>query len=141
MNRTIRALLTFALISIFVGAAAAASESEPDSRWPPEIAKVDELLRDGKWKRGARLAARTSHALVRDSWGPRESARWLGELSLYRAIGEANLGEREVAVWYWHVAQNLYPKIRSYDLSPYGSAASVLLEYPLRQRGKPPTGV
>ncbi|MEM9593601.1 MAG: hypothetical protein AAGD06_05035 [Acidobacteriota bacterium] len=126
---------------LFLGGSVPAPSQEVESRWPPMIEKVDQMMLEGKWKRGAKAAARTARQLIRDSWGPRESGGWLAELAFYRAVAEANLGNRGEAVWYWHVAQNLDPKIRTRDLSPYGSAAKVLLEYPLRPKGKAPPGV
>ncbi len=110
------------------------------SEWTPEVARVDEILRKGKWKLGRKEAAKVTDQLLSKSWygaGLRES---LSDLAVLLAVAEANLGRRDDAIWHWHVAQNLDPRVRHRDLSPYGDAAKLLLEFPLRRRGEIPAG-
>jgi hypothetical protein len=128
----IAAVLALSLaLPTLLGAAAA-------SEWTPEIEKVDAILRKGKWKQGHRLAKKTTQELIRRSWygaGLRES---LTDLAVLLAVAEANLGRREDAIWHWHMAQNLDSRVRKRDLTPYGDAAKLLYEFPLRGSGEVP---
>lgn len=109
-----------------------------DDRWRAEMDKVDERLRAGNWKSGRRSARRLAERILGESWHGRGLKEVLSELALYQAVAEANLGNRQDAVWSWHMAQNVDHRIRKRDLSPYGEAEKLLREFPLRARGQVP---
>jgi len=110
------------------------------SEWTPEVAKVDDLLRKGKWKLGRKQAEKVVEELLSKSWygaGLRES---LTDLAVLLAVAEANLDRKDDALWHWYMAQNLDRRVWNRDLTPYGKAAKLLLEFPLRRRGEVPAG-
>ena len=130
-------LIGLALLSISPPAEARVGSSAP-SQWSPEVAKIDALLQQGKWKPGKRKAHKLAEEIIGESWYGRGLRRVLAELAFLQAVGSANLGERDEAIWYWHIAQNVDHRIRDKDLAPYGEAGKLLREFPLRRRGQAP---
>ena len=115
-------------------------DSIQPSLWWPEVQKVDEMLRAGRYKKGEKQARKLGEEVIGKSWYGAELKEVLAEVALLRAVAEANLGLRREALWHWHVAQNIDFRIARKDLSPYGDAAKLLLEFPLRDRGEMPPG-
>lgn len=105
-----------------------------------ELEKVDEKLREGKWKAGLRHAQNVAETVIKRTWYGRELPRIVAEMAFLQAVAEANLDKRELAVWHWYIAQNLDFRMRARDLSPYGKAGKLLREYPLRDLGEVPAG-
>ncbi|MEM7356901.1 MAG: hypothetical protein AAF657_39170 [Acidobacteriota bacterium] len=103
-----------------------------------ELEKVESMLLRGKWKAGLRYATTLTEIVVGRMWRGREIRSMLTDLVVARAIAEANLGRRDEAVWHWHLAQNLSFRVRQRDLTPYGEAAKLLYEHPLRALGEVP---
>lgn len=127
----------FAVLFLLVPAILPAA---PVSEWSSEVTRVDGLLRQGKWKQGLKQARKVTDQLLSKSWygaGLRES---LTDLAVLLAVAEANLDRKDDAVWHWYIAQNLDRRVRKRDLSPYGKAAKLLLEYPLRRLHEIPPG-
>lgn len=116
----------------------AAPPGQSASEWRDDIDKIDAMLRQGKWKPGQRKAHKLAGEVIRQSWYGPGLAQILAELAFLQAAGAANLGERDTAVWYWHMAQNLDRRIRDKDFAPYGEAGKLLREFPLRKRGTAP---
>ncbi len=116
------------------------SLARQSEHWP-EVEKIDAALRQQKWKSARKQARRLADKVVKNSWYGIELEQVLAELAFQQSVALANLGEKRAAVWYWHIAQNLSPRIFKKDLAPYGSAAGKLLrEYRLRSPGKVPPG-
>ncbi len=103
-----------------------------------ELVEVDAKLRAGKWKAGLKDAQLLTEVVLARTWYGKELRGIVSELALYQAVAEANLDRREVAIWHWHVAQNLDLRMRRRDLAPYGKAGKLLYEYPLRAEGEVP---
>ncbi len=136
-----RTRLSAGLLALTLTLAAAAWAERPGlgpSQWQEGLNKVDAKLRAGKWKPGARAARKLAEEVLSHSWHDRELKRILAELAFYQAAASANLGQKDKAVWYWHMAQNVDRRIREKDLAPYGAAGNLLLEFPLRQKGRAP---
>lgn len=110
------------------------------SQWWDEVAKVEELARGHKWKPARKKVAALAREVSTKSWYDPELGRILAELALLQAVVEANLGRDWKAIWLWHAAVNLDFKLRKRDLGPYGKAAKLLYEHPLRARGEVPAG-
>ncbi len=120
------------------GPAAAQKGHVPTSEWWPEVKEIEGQLRRHKWKPGRKQARKLAETVAGQSWYGRDLGKILGELSLYRAVAEANLGLDREALWHWHMASNLDPALRRRDLSLYGDAARLLYEFPLRGSGEVP---
>lgn len=117
--------------------AEAAGEIEA-SDWWQETAALDKDLLSGKWKKVAKEAPKLGRRITALSWYHPDLPKLFAEVSLFEAIAAANLEQDDHAVWMWHVAQNLDRSIKDRDLAPYGRAAKLLYEHPLRARGEIP---
>ena len=129
------------LLAVTAGEGAAQSgqgDSPRTSRWWSQVEPIDGSLHNGRWKYARRNTIKLTETLLKESWKDRELDALLGELALYRAIAEVNLGQRETANWYWHTALNLNRRIAERDLTSYGVAASSLSEAPKRKKGEIP---
>ncbi len=124
------------LLSCFAAMPAAGRQSE---YWP-EVEKIDAALRQQKWKPARKQARKLAATVVKHSWHDIELEEVLAELAFQQAAALANLGEKEAAIWYWHIAQNLDFRIVRKDLAPYGVAGKLLREFRLRSPGKVPGG-
>ncbi len=110
------------------------------SEWWPQVELVDGSLRNERWKYARKNAEKLADAILHESWNDPELQPVLAELALYQAIAEANLNQREDAIWHWHTSLNLEPRIAKRDFSEYGNAARLFVEFPLRNRGEMPPG-
>ncbi len=132
------ATLILSWVIAFSLATTPATTAWAGSQWQGELEKIDAKLRAGKWKRGKNDARRLAEEISRQGWYGVELRRILADLAFYQAAGAANLGRNEEAIWYWHMAQNVDPRVRKKDFAPYGEAAKLLREFPLRKRGGAP---
>jgi|GEM_PF-4832029 len=136
-RRTVLVLVCLLLAgSPSVGAPSAGAAGP--SAWWPEVADLDAALGAGKWKRVAKQAPRLAREVTARSWFHPDLRRIFGELALDEALAAANLNRDAHAVWMWHTAQNIDPSLRDRDLRPYGRAAKLLYEHPLRAPGEVP---
>lgn len=108
------------------------------SSWWQDLERLEGDLQAGKWKKAAKEAPRLGREITALSWYHPELPKVFAEVALYEAIAAANLERDEHAIWMWHVAQNIDRAIRDRDLAPYGRAAKLLYEHPLRARGEVP---
>ena len=100
--------------------------------WTKRLQEADAALKDGKGKKAEKIARLLARDMMDDILFGESAGQWMGTACLMRSLGAAQQGRAEEAVWYWHVAQNLYPTVRGYDLSPYGEAGKLLMASPLR---------
>lgn len=110
------------------------------SEWGPELRKVQDVLAEQKWKLAKTKARKLAKKVAGSSWYGPDLGQVLAELDFAHAVADANLGNDREAIWYWHIACNLDFRLRRRDLAPYGEAAKLLSEFPLRRRGEVPPG-
>ena len=135
---TLGALLVLVMLS--PAPAPAQKEHVAASEWWPDVKKVEKTVRSERWKTAQKQAHKLAEEILGRSWYGPDLRRILAELALFQAVAEANLGDQRAAVWHWHMANNLDFKTRMRDLAPYGSAAKLLLEHPLRDHREVPVG-
>jgi hypothetical protein len=138
-----RPLLIGALLWACLAAAAPAQgprDSIPPSAWWPEVEEVEKTLLAGNYRRAEKQARRLGEEIQGKSWHGADLRDVLSRVALQQALAEANLGRRREALWHWHTALNIDPHIAEWDLSPYGDAAKLLVEFPLRREGVMPPG-
>lgn len=125
--------------SIPVGSAAG---SDLGKRWAEMLREADRRVLDGDYGHARRITIKVADQMV-DAMGPGDqAARALGTVLTLRSLAEAGLGHDDDALWYWHVALNLYPEIAGTDLERYGRPGVLLRSHPLPERspGEPPGG-
>lgn len=110
------------------------------STWWPQVEKVRGAIEAGRWKAAAKQGKRLEDEVLRRSWHGSELLEVLTEVAFLQALAQANLNQDRLAVWYWHTAINLDFRVVKRDLTPYGRAARLLLEFPLREQGTVPAG-
>jgi TonB family protein len=80
-------------------------------------------------------ALKIDERLIRDlvgHLGPGDDeAKWFSVAVAHKALALAGLQRSDDAVWYWHVALNLYPAIGKSDMSMFGAPAEFLKQHPL----------
>src|ERR1043165_5792315 len=89
------------------------------------------------------LFAATAYAAdpLIDSLGPGDAeSKWFTVAVAHKAMALAGLGRNDDAIWYWHVALNLYPAIGESDMSMFGAPAEFLKAHPLVMPKVPPFG-
>lgn len=115
------------------------------SAWRPRLEKIEQAVDQGRWKAAAKQGKRLEEEALSRSWHGPELRPVLTELAFLQALAHANLTDpraasERLAVWYWHTAINLDFRVAQRDLTPYGRAARLLLEHPLRREGTIPAG-
>lgn len=147
MNRR-WAIVGIAALGASVAALLQAQTPEP-SRWWSEVDRVDDILREGRWKSAARAGGRLRTEVKTVSWREPDLSQVLSELAFQAAVVHANRNEDEAAIWEWHVAQSLErvagparggAPLTARDLAAYGRAGELLPAHPLRLQGEPPPG-
>lgn len=135
-------LLLIVVLDVGAPSPAAAGPPTPHGQnWQADIAEIGLILDNEKWKLAGRKAEKLADDILGTSWYNRELDVLLAELALYQAVAEAHLDRRDEALWLWHTASNLSPKIRRRDLERYGDkAADLFREFPLRELGELPPG-
>ncbi|MEM7354394.1 MAG: hypothetical protein AAF657_26545, partial [Acidobacteriota bacterium] len=104
-----------------------------------EIAEIDKVLRNKKWKPALKRAEKLAATIVKHSWYVKKLDEVLAEVAFQQAVARVNLGERYEGVFFYLIAQNLDFRIRMKELEPYGEA-NLFREYPLRRLGEVPQG-
>lgn len=105
--------------------------------WKERLQLADEKLRASEWKKGASIAGNVLVEMRERIAGGEGTAPLLGLALLFRAIGEAGLGELADASWDYGAAQALHPAYAEADLTPYGPAGAALAQSRLSR--PPPT--
>ena len=136
----LRSIALIALVSLFTTPVFADWKGASREAYEAELEKIDALAREQKWKPAGKRARKLATTIVQHSWYDKDLEKLLAEVSFQQAASLANLDQRETAIWYWHIAQNLDFRIRQKDLTPYGEASKLLREFPLRAVGEVPAG-
>ncbi len=102
------------------------------ANWTKRLQEAEAELRAGNGQKTEKIARLLARDMMDTILFGESAGQWLGTACLMRALGVAQQGNSDEAVWYWHVAQHLYPAIRAYDLAPYGEAGELLMASPIR---------
>jgi len=64
--------------------------------------------------------------------GPGDAeTKWFAIALGHKALALAGLGQNDDAIWFWHMAVNIYPDLERADLSMFGAPAEFLKKHPL----------
>jgi hypothetical protein len=141
-----RRILLIALIlalglgsGIRISEATSLARAQGSSAWWSRVDLIDASLRDARWTDARQSARQLADEILHKAWNDPELDSVLAELAFYQAVANANLDLRDQAIWDWYTALNLDKWIAARDLSPYGKAAKLFMEFPLRRIGEMPT--
>ena len=80
-------------------------------------------LKSGDYAKALKIDERLIDDMV-ERLGPGDAeSKWFAVAVLHKAVALAGLGRNDDAVWYWHVALNIYPAIAESDMSMFGAPA------------------
>jgi len=123
-------LRSMVLFFVAVSAMAGLREDEIRREWATKINQSADLLQHGDYKRALRIDDRLIGDME-EMLGPGDAgAQVFGTVVTHKALAEAGLGNYGDALWYWHTALALFPRLAEADLSTFGEAGKYLKEHP-----------
>jgi TonB family protein len=100
-------------------------------RWQKSVEESSKLLKAGEYRKSLRTANGLIDEMV-ERLGPGDvETKSFGVVLVHKALAHAGLGQEREAVWYWHIAVNLYQELGDSDLSMYGEPGTFLKIHPL----------
>ena len=117
----------------------AVSAHAPD----PFISRIGDSateLKKGDYAKALKIDERLVDDMV-ERLGPGDAeAKWFAVAVVHKALALAGVGRNDDAVWYWHVALNIYPDIEESDMSMFGAPAEFLQQHPFAPPTASPIG-
>lgn len=121
---------SLALVSTFASSPGPLAAAPLGSAWDDAITQAEREILDGDFGAARKRMIRTADDMVQHL-GPGKGGEILFALvSLYRALAEAGLGNRDDALWYWHVALAFNPLLLDFALDRFGEPGRYLLDHP-----------
>ena len=120
------------LVLLFVAVSAVAGDypAEVQREWGEKIRQSSDALKKGDYQRSLRITNRLISDME-ELLGPGDAgAQIFAIVVTHKALASAGLGKRDEALWYWHTALSLFPRIDEADLSMFGEAGKFLKEHP-----------
>ncbi len=94
--------------------------------WNERLQATVAQLREGKWAEGKVNAQAGLEDLGRYLAPGAKAGSAVGMFLMCRALAEAGLGEEREAIWDWQVAQQLDPRLETWNLTAFGGAGALL---------------
>jgi TonB family protein len=130
----IRRCFVLAALGASLLIAPGAARADLSERWAEKLGEAERLLVEGDYAKARKITVKVTEQMV-DAMGPGAQAeKALGAVLTLRSLAEAGLGHEADALWYWHVALNLFPEVAGYDLDRYGAPGKLLRDHPLGAR-------
>lgn len=101
-------------------------------RWGNKIEDIQGYLSEGKSKRAYKQSEQLLHEMTNWIVGGAGAGELLARVTVLRAIAAVELGREDEGIWHWHVALQMFPDVKHYDLSAYGGVAEFLWSHPPR---------
>jgi TonB family protein len=109
----------------------------------PFIARIGDsatALKAGDYAKALKIEQRLIDEMV-EGLGPGDAeSRWFAVAVAHKALALAGLGRNDDAIWYWHVALNIYPDVEQADMSMFGAPAEFLKQHPFAPTAASPVG-
>ncbi len=118
------------------------AQSPPQKASPGRIAKIledfdnrireiDRLVQVEESKKAYKQVNRLRDEMINGFISGQSVSYYLGATTVLRALAAYQLGQEGEALWYWHVATQLFPDFLKQDMAAYGDAGRFLASHPL----------
>lgn len=114
------------VLSLALGLFASPVGAGNSKTWNEKLQKTVGHLRAGEWGEGKKWAEKGIEDLSRSLAPGKSAGAAVGMFLMCRAVAEAGLGEERDAVWDWRIAQQLDPRLETWNLAEFGSAGALL---------------
>jgi len=114
------------VLSLVLGLCASSAGAGNSKTWNEKLQKTVVHLRAGEWREGKQWAEKGIADLSRSLAPGKKAGAAVGMFLMCRALAEAGLGEEREAAWDWRIAQQLDPRLETWDLTEFGAAGETL---------------
>lgn len=97
--------------------------------WHDRIKKAETLLEDGESKKALRQTKQLAKEMAARLHSGEAIQQYLGSVYVLRAVALADLGKEREAIWQWHVASQIFPRLQGYDLAKFGEPGQFLIDH------------
>jgi TonB family protein len=116
----------FLLLIVVAALPAAAVEKRIAERWGNNLVTTTKMLKAGSYPEALPILKKTIDEML-SMLGPGDETTYVFIVPLIQmALAEEGLGDRNTAIWHWHMAQTIYPKAAETDLSAFGAPGETL---------------
>lgn len=124
-------LQTLALsLLLCCGLSTASAAPSASDGWRSEVSQSAATIRTGNYAHSLKTADQVlSHMVERLGNGGADD-EMLATALTHKALANAGLGNVDDALWYWYVAQEIYPNVAKSDLSTFGAPGEFLKRHP-----------
>lgn len=108
------------------GALSAESSRQVIASWRADLDEVEAKLKAGEPKAAKRILLILIDEMNNHFHSGPLIQPMLARAAALRAVMEVDLGDKDVGVWYWHVAHQMHPAIGATDFSDLGTSGAFL---------------
>ena len=119
---------------------ASSSPAQQDSggrpeEWRSRLLGIGDRLLAEEWVQAEKQAVALASEMAEQIVGGSGVDMMFGMVTTYRALALSGQQRHDEAIWYWQVAQQLFPQVKELDLSRFGPWAGALQLHAPRQPG------
>ncbi len=137
-NSKIRSVVFVLSTLILLCAITAPAATLPARNWEQAVAQNAALLQGGNFAASLATSERMLGEMIKYLGTGTAEDQTLATVLTHRALANAGLGNIDDALWYWYIAQEIYPPAAKSDLSSFGAAGEFLQRHPFSYAGLPP---
>lgn len=131
-------LARFGILLLGWSAISAPAVAGYPEEWNQQLQEVIGKLRSADWRSAHRSSQQILDGMNRFLVPSEGAGRGIGMILMCRALAEAGLRREREAVWDWHIAQQLDPRLERWNLTEFGVAGALLGKHRLGSDPPPP---
>ncbi len=120
----------FAASLLFIGCISNASAALSADKWRGDVNQSAAALRAGNYANSLKITDHVLSDMVDQLSAGGADDEMLATALTHKALASAGLGKIDDALWYWYIAQEIYPAAAKSDLSSFGVAGEFLKRHP-----------
>jgi TonB family protein len=120
----------FAVSLLLIGCIDTASAALSADKWRGDVNQSTAALRAGNYANSLRIADHVIADMVDQLSAGGADDEMLATVLTHKALASAGLGKVDDALWYWYIAQEIYPAATKSDLSSFGAPGEFLKRHP-----------